>query len=173
MSMPEVPSGWDTSLGLPNPRTIDHLATLGRIQTRYTAKLGEDLLASVYEFAVNRLEEALPDFASCQPVLYRSVSQLSGNEIGGGVQYNTYHNGIWLGVRVPLYEVGKPDEQDNALLTPLYPIEDEEAMQVSDSIDGIVRACAIRWLPATLDLTTVEGDTLQRKIIQPARQNWQ
>ncbi len=175
MSTPEMPSGWDTSLSLPNSQVIDHLATLARIQARHMEQFDEELLASVYGFAVNRLDIGVPpDYGSCQPLLYRSMSQLSGNELGGGVQYNTYYAGIWFGIRVPLYEVDKPDEQGNAPLTPLYPIEEgEEAMQISDCIDGVARACSIRWLPVTLDLTTIKGDTLQRRIIQPAHQNWQ
>lgn len=173
MSAPEIPSGWDTSLRLPSPRTIDHLATLARIQSRYTTKLGEELLVGVYDFAVNRLAGGLPPYASCQPTLYRSMSQLSGNETGGGLQYNAYHGDVWLAIRVPLYEVGRPDGHGNASLTPLYPMEGEEVMQISDAVDGIAHACTVRWLPVTLDLTSIKGDTLQRRIIQPAHQNWQ
>lgn len=176
MSAPEIPSGWDISLKLPNSRTIDHLAALTRIQDRYTKRLGEGLLANVYGFALSQFDTGhgtLPDYDDCQPVLYRSMSQFSGNETGGGVQYNAYHSGAWLGVRVPLYELGPPDEQGKAPLTPLYPMEGENVMQVSDFIDGVAWACTIRWLPVTLDLTSIQGDTLQRRIIQPAHQNRQ
>ena len=59
--------------------------------------------------------------------------------------------------------------QNDIMLAP----GDFQVVDGNACIDGVARACFVRWLPVTLDLTTVEGDTLQRRIIQPAHQNWQ
>src|SRR5688572_24563755 len=107
MSAPEIHSGWDSSLEVPDANTLERLAQLALLQARQTKGLGDGLLGSVYGYAVEHLdpdEAQLPGLDSSQPMLYRAMSALHGCDYGGGIQFNGYFNNRVVAVRVPLYQ---------------------------------------------------------------------
>lgn len=172
MSDPELLSGWENALSLPNEYAIRQVEALNRVQERHIGDMDESLLRYVYDYAKERLRgrRDLPGLEEFQPMFYRQTTRVSRtwptnqhvsilqlSETGGGLQFNG--NCGQYGIRIPLYNIVEE------IVMPLPPIEANDAWNISLSVDAVTRACAMRRISTGPDLTIVYGDPLPRTLI--------
>ena len=170
MSAPEISSGWDASLAVPDANTLERLAKLALIQERQTRALGEGLLGCVYGYAIEHLDPEvaqLPGLDNSRAMLYRAMSAVHGCDYGGGVQFSGYFNDHLVAVRVPLYQHRGFSALGTLRIEGLPPIhEDEEVGKIFEAVQRVGSVSSYRLLGATADLTGVIGYTPNRQIIE-------
>lgn len=172
MSAPEIPSGWDASLGLLDRQLdgslADRLFTLASIHRRYLELVSPGLIDFAYAYARNQLKDRhdLPAGGPYQTMLFRRkdlVNTMFGNfAIGGGLQFNVSDaDGQDLAVRTQVYSL------DTQPFEEMQPFDTDHAEAVYLALDGVREACDYRQgrLGVEFDLATLINDPMPRRLV--------